>query len=59
MFIHFVSRQGQNLLVNIEGITFVLQKGVFCWLYIRGFEVNAIVDEEFSAVYRKIKDISP
>lgn len=59
MFIHFVSRQGRNLLVNIEDITFVLQKGVFCELYIRGIEGNVIVDEEFSAVYRKIKEISP
>ncbi|WP_075843288.1 hypothetical protein [Escherichia coli] len=59
MFIHFISRQGKNLLVNIEDITFVLQKGIFCELYIRGVEGHVIVEEEFSVVYRKIKEISP
>ncbi len=28
MFIHFVSRQGQNLLMNIKDICFVVQKGI-------------------------------
>ena len=36
MFIHFVSRQGKNLLVNIKDVSFVLQKGIFCEIHIRG-----------------------
>ena len=59
MFIHFVSRQGRNLLVNIKDISFVLQKGVFCELHIRGSEGYVMVEDDFSEVYRKIKEISP
>ncbi|HHN9301972.1 TPA: hypothetical protein ACP61H_004258 [Escherichia coli] len=59
MFVHFVSRQGRNLLVNIKDISFVLQKGVFCELHIRGIEDYVVVEDDFSEVYRKIKEISP
>ena len=59
MFIHFISRQGRNLLVNIKDISFVLQKGVFCELHIRGIEGHVMVEDDFSEVYRKIKEISP
>lgn len=55
MFIHFISRQGRNLLVNIKDISFVVQKGIFCELHIRGIEGNVMVEDEFSEVYRKIK----
>lgn len=58
MFIHFVSRQGRNLLVNIKDINFVLQKGVFCEIHIRGVEGHVMVEDDFSEVYRKIKEIS-
>lgn len=58
MFIHFISRQGRNLLVNIKDISFVLQKGVFCELHIRGIEGHVMVEDDFSEVYRKIKEIS-
>lgn len=57
MFIHFVSRQGRNLLVNIKDISFVLQKGVFCEIHIRGIEGYVMVEDDFSEVYRKIKEI--
>lgn len=59
MFIHFISRQERNLLVNIKDISFVVQKGIFCELHIRGIEGNVMVEDEFSEVYRKIKEISP
>lgn len=59
MFIHFVSRQGRNLLVNIKDISFVVQKGFFCELHIRGTEGHVVVEDDFSEVYRKIKEISP
>lgn len=59
MFIHFISRQGRNLLVNIKDISFVVQKGVFCEIHIRGIEGHVIVEDDFSEVCRKIKDISP
>lgn len=50
MFIHFISRQGRNLLVNIKDISFVVQKGIFCELHIRGIEGNVMVEDEFSEV---------
>lgn len=59
MFVHFVSRQGRNLLVNIKDISFVLQKGVFCEIYIRGIEGHVVVEDDFSEIYRKIKEIPP
>ncbi|ENY3616587.1 hypothetical protein ACFMH7_004913 [Escherichia coli O8:H49] len=59
MFVHFVSRQGRNLLVNIKDISFVLQKGFFCEIHIRGLEGHVMVEDDFSEVYRKIKEISP
>lgn len=59
MFIHFVSRQGRNLLVNIKDISFVLQKGVFCEIHIRRVEGQVMVEDDLSEVYRKIKEISP
>ncbi|MBN6462832.1 hypothetical protein JZM26_19345 [Escherichia coli] len=59
MFVHFISRQGRNLLVNIKDISFVLQKGVFCELHIRGTEGHVAVEDDFSEVYRKIKEIPP
>ncbi len=59
MFIHFVCRQGRNLLVNIKDISFVLQKGLFCEIHIRGVEGHVMVEDDFSEIYRKIKEISP
>ena len=59
MFVHFVSRQGRNLLVNMKNIRFVLQKGIFCELHIRGTEGHVVVEDDFSEVYRKIKEIPP
>lgn len=59
MFVHFISRQGRNLLVNIKDISFVLQKGVFCEIHIRGIEGHVVVEDDFSEVYRKIKEIPP
>lgn len=59
MFVHFVCRQGRNLLVNIKDISFVLQKGVFCEIHVRGIEGHVMVEDDFSEVYRKIKEISP
>ncbi|MEJ2950165.1 hypothetical protein WDK40_25050 [Escherichia coli] len=50
MFIHFVSRQGRNLLVNIKDISFVLQKGVFCELHIRGSEGYVMGKRKLTAV---------
>jgi len=55
----FVSRQGRNLLVNMKDIRFVLQKGVFYKLHIRGIEGHVVVEDDFSEVYRKIKEIPP
>ncbi len=57
MFVHFISRQGRNLLVNIKDISFVLQKGG--GLHIRGTEGHVMVEDDFSEVYRKIKEIQP
>ncbi len=59
MFIHFVSRQGRNLLVNIKDISFVVQKGIFCELHIRGIEGHVMVEDDFSEIYRKIKENPP
>ena len=59
MFVHCVSRQGRNLLVNMKNIRFVLQKGIFCELHIRGIEGHVMVEDDFSEVCRKIKEISP
>ncbi|RZN38146.1 hypothetical protein FEK48_20760 [Escherichia sp. E2593] len=59
MFIHFVSRQGENLLMNIKDITFVLQKGILCEIHISGVEGHVMVEDDFREVYRKIKEISP
>ncbi len=59
MFIHFISRQGRNILVNIKDISFVVQKGIFCELHIRGIDGHVIVEDDFSNVCQKIKDISP
>ncbi|MWO33955.1 hypothetical protein GQN26_24505 [Escherichia coli] len=59
MFIHFVSRQGRNLLVNMKNIRFVLQKVFFCELHARGIEGHVVAEDDFSEVYRKIKEIPP
>ncbi len=59
MFIHFISRQGRNLLVNIKDISFVIQKGIFCEVHIRGVEGHVTVEDDFKAVCRKIKEFSP
>lgn len=58
MFIHLVSRQGRNLLVNIKDISFVIQKGIFCEIHIRGIEGHVTVEDDFSEVCRKMKKIS-
>ncbi|HHB2154809.1 TPA: hypothetical protein ACO6US_003781 [Escherichia albertii] len=57
MFIHFVSRQGQNLLVSAKDISFVLQKGIFCELHVRGVEGHIDVEDDFSEICRKIEEI--
>ena len=59
MLFRFVSRQGRNLLVNMKDIRFVLQKGVFCELHIRGIEGHVMVEDDLSEVYRKIKENPP
>ncbi|MEK9383058.1 hypothetical protein [Escherichia coli] len=45
--------------MNIKDISFVLQKGVFCEIHIRGIEGHVVVEDDFSEVYRKIKEIPP
>lgn len=59
MFVRFVSRRGRNLLVNIKDISFVVQKGIFCELHIRRVEGHVMVEDDFSEVYRKIKENPP
>ena len=34
-------------------------EGFFCELHIRGTEGHVVVEDDFSEVYRKIKEISP
>ena len=58
MFIHFVNRQGRNLLVNIKDISFVVQKGIFCEIHIRGIEGHVIVEDDFNEVCRKMQEAS-
>lgn len=58
MFIHFISRQKQNLLVNIKDISFVVQKGIFCEIHIRGIEGYVTVEDDFSEIFQKIKNTS-
>ncbi len=48
MFVHFVSRQGRNLLVNIKDISFVLQKGE--GLHIGEIEGHVMVEDNFGEV---------
>ncbi|WP_251287628.1 hypothetical protein [Escherichia coli] len=45
--------------MNIKDISFVIQKGIFCELHIRGIEGHVMAEDDFSEVYRKIKEISP
>ena len=45
--------------MNIKDITFVLQKGILCEIHISGVEGHVMVEDDFSEVYRKIKEISP
>lgn len=58
MFIHFISRQGGNLLVNIKDISFVVQKVFFVKLISGGGKGSVIVENDFSDVCLKIKNIS-
>ncbi|RDP93627.1 hypothetical protein C4A33_03407 [Escherichia coli] len=48
MFVHFDSRQGQNLLVSIKDISFVLQKG---GLHIGEIEGHVMVEDNFGEVH--------
>lgn len=57
MFIHFVSKRGQNLLVSVKDISFILQKGIFCELHVRGVEGHIDVEDDFSEICRKIEGI--
>lgn len=59
MFISFISRQDQDLLVNINDISLVMKKGIFCEIYIRGVSGSIIVVDSFSTIYKKIKNMSP
>ena len=59
MFISFISRQNQDLLVNINDISLVMKKGIFCEIYIRGVSGSVIVVESFSTICKKIENMSP
>ncbi|EPD0981047.1 hypothetical protein MLO52_23065 [Escherichia coli] len=59
MFISFISRQDQDLLVNINDISLVMKKGIFCEIYIRGVSGSIIVVDSFSTICKKIKNMSP
>lgn len=53
MFISFISRQDQDLLVNINDISLVMKKGIFCEIYIRGVSGSIIVVDSFSTICKK------
>ncbi|EEZ9068892.1 hypothetical protein NXF08_005279 [Escherichia coli] len=59
MFISFISRQNQDLLVNINDISLVMKKGIFCEIYIRGVSGSVIVADSFSTICKKIENMSP
>lgn len=59
MFISFISRQNQDLLVNINDISLVMKKGIFCEIYIRGISGSVIVVDSFSTICKKIENMSP
>ncbi|HBA3175236.1 TPA: hypothetical protein J6N38_004443 [Escherichia coli] len=59
MFISFISRQNQDLLVNINDISLVMKKGIFCEIYIRGVSGSVIVVDSFSTICKKIENMSP
>lgn len=56
MFIKFINRHGRNIMVNVKDITLVIQKGVFCELYIRGVEGHVVVNHGFNEINNKIKE---
>lgn len=58
MFISFVSQRGQNIMVNIKDISLIVQKGVYCEIYVRGIVGHVTVQEDFPVLSQKIKDIS-
>ncbi len=59
MFISFISRQNQDLLVNINDISLVMKKGIFCEIYIRGGSGSVIVVDSFSTICKKIENMLP
>ena len=59
MFISFISRQDQDLLININDISLVMKKGIFCEIYIRGVSGSVIVVDSFSTICKKIENMSP
>ncbi|EHX1165138.1 hypothetical protein [Escherichia coli] len=59
MFISFISRQNQDLLVNINDISLVMKKGIFCEIYIRGVSGSVIVVDSFSTICKKIENMLP
>ncbi|EGK6104296.1 hypothetical protein IO968_004620 [Escherichia coli] len=59
MFISFISRQNQDLLVNINDISLVMKKGIFCEIYISGVSGSVIVVDSFSTICKKIENMSP
>lgn len=59
MFISFISRQNQDLLVNINDISLVMKKGIFCEIYIRGVSGSVIVVDSFSTICKKIGNMLP
>lgn len=59
MFISFISRQNQDLLVNINDISLVMKKGIFCEIYIRGVSGSVIVVDSFSTICKKIESMLP
>ncbi|HIE1977094.1 TPA: hypothetical protein ACXKGF_005232 [Escherichia coli] len=58
MFVHFISRKGKNLLVNIKDVSFVVQKGIFCEVFIRGIEGYVVVSDNFDEISKKIESFS-
>ncbi len=59
MFISFISRQNQDLLININDISLVMKKGIFCEIYIRGVSGSVIVVDSFSTICKKIENMLP
>ncbi len=58
MFVNFTGKKEQGVLVNIKDICLVIQKGVFCDIYIRGKEDYLTVTDDFYSICKRIEEIS-